>query len=135
MAVLVSMRLWIMSRNRNVAASLKGKDGFSQLWEAHSHCVRGLWLMRNCWCTALLAQSTACHSFTQLPQKGFLDAGMSEVPSAAFFLPSLLRFIFSFLFPFLTCVSVGIMITQWFHAALRGGGVKQKAIAVSRVLC
>ena len=68
MAVLVSMRLWIMSRNRNVVASLKGKDGFSQLREAHSHCVRGIWLMRNWWCTALLAQNTACHSFTQLPQ-------------------------------------------------------------------
>ena len=93
-----------MSRNRNVIASLKGKDGFSQLWEAHSallerHPARAELLAHY---NSLLKAQLVFPSLSCLCwQKSFRDWGMSEVLSASFSLPFLLSFVFSFFSPFL----------------------------------
>lgn len=79
-AGLVSMRLCILSRNRNVVAVLKGMDGLSQGGQPTGHCQRSIGVVWDCWHTVLPAQSTACLSFSQLPPQSSSLPSLSSLP-------------------------------------------------------
>lgn len=63
MAVPMSVRLWISPKNRNVVASLKGKDGLSQPWGAHvALCERH----QACMEVSTHSWTAVCPSFSDL---------------------------------------------------------------------
>lgn len=109
----------------------KGKMACPSHGEPMWHCVRGTRLAWNYPHTVLPA---VLPSFSDLSGPKCLDSRMAVVPSHPFCLPSLVSFTFSFSSPLLLHVfqvgwwDDGLMVTQFFHAALHGGGIKENAL-------